>query len=75
MAALEHLGEAKLALFKAQELIKSNIGQPGDERDAVPDLLDPANLFGMRAERGTGKLCADMFEPVVGSSAKVVCHA
>ena len=75
MAALEHLGEAELAFFKAQELIESNIGQPGDVRDAVPDFLDPANLFGMRAERGIGKLCAGMFEPVVSSSVKVVCHA
>ena len=75
MAALEHLGEAELALFKAQELIELNIGQPGDERDAIPDFLDPANLFDARAEHGAGKLCAGMFEPVIGSGVKVGCHA
>ena len=73
--ALEHLGEAELSLFEAQELVESDIGQPGDERDAIPDLLDPANLFGLRAERGGAKLCAGMFEPGVRSGVSVGCHA
>ena len=56
--AFEHLGEAELSLVEAQQLVEPDVGQPGDERDAVADLLDPADLFGLRAERGGAKLCA-----------------
>ena len=73
--ALEHLGEAELSLVEAQKLVEPDIGQPGDERDAVPDLLDPADLFGLRAERGGAKLCAGMLEPGVRSGVRVGCHA
>jgi hypothetical protein len=54
VVAFEHLGEAELSLAETQKLIQPNIWQPGDKSDAIPDLLHPANLFGMRAERGAG---------------------
>ena len=50
--ALEHLGEAELALLEAQQFVEPDVGQAGDQRDAVADLLDPADLFGLRPERG-----------------------
>ena len=73
--AFEHLGEAELSLVEAQQLIEPDVGQPGDERDAVPDLLDPTDLFGLRAERSGAKLCAGVFEPGVRSGVRVGCHA
>jgi len=54
MVAFENLGEAELSLAETQKLIEPNIGQPGDESDAIPDLLHPANLFGMRSEHSAG---------------------
>ena len=63
--AFEHLGETELSLVEAQQLVEPDVGQPGDERNAVADLLDPANLLGLRAERGGAKLCAGMLQPRV----------
>jgi hypothetical protein len=54
VVAFENLGEAELSLAETQKLIEPNIGQPGDKSDAIPDLLHPANLFGMRSQRGAG---------------------
>ena len=68
--AFEHLGEAELSLVEAQQLVEPDVGQPGDERDAVADLLDPADLFGPRAERGGAELCAGLLEPGVRPSAQ-----
>ena len=65
--ALEHLGEAELSLVEAQQLVEPDVGQPGDERDAVADLLDPADLLGLRPERGGAKLCARVLKPGVRS--------
>ena len=65
--AFEHLGEAELSLVEAQQLVEPDVGQPGDERDAVADLLDPADLLGLRAERGGAELCARALEPGVRS--------
>ena len=65
--ALEHLGEAELSLVEAQKLVEPDGGQSGDERDAVTDLLDPADLLGLRPERGGAKLCARVLEPGVRS--------
>ena len=73
--AFEHLGEAELSLVEAQKLIEPDVGQPGDERDAVPDLLDPADLFGLRAERRGAELCAGALQPGVRPGASVGCHA
>ena len=73
--ALEHLGEAELSLVEAQKLIEPNGGQPGDECDAVTDLLDPADLLGLRPERGEAKLCARVLKPYVRSKFRVACHA
>ena len=42
---VEHLGEAELSLVEAQKLIEPARGQAGNERDAVADLLDAADLF------------------------------
>ncbi len=49
--ALEHLGEAELSLVETQQLVEPDGGQSGNERDAVPDLLHPADLlrFAVRA--------------------------
>ena len=47
--AFEHLGEAELSFLEAQKLIEPNVGQSRNEGDTVPDLLDPADLFGVRA--------------------------
>ena len=63
--AFEHLGEAELPLVEAQEFVEPDVGQSGDQRDAVADLLDPADLFGPRAERGGAELGAGAFEPGV----------
>ena len=47
--AFEHLGEAELPLVEAQQFVEPDVGQAGDQRDAVADLLDPADLFGLAA--------------------------
>ena len=73
--ALEHLGEAELSLVEAQKLVEPDVGQSGDERDAVPDLLDPADLLGLRPERGGAKFCARVLEPGVRSAVRAACHA
>ena len=54
-------------LSKRSSSSSRTVGQPGDERDAVPDLLDPADLLGLRPERGGAKLCARVLEPGVRS--------
>ena len=63
--AFEHLGEAELPLVEAQQFVEPDVGQPGDERDAVADLLDPADLFRLRPERGGAELRAGVVEPGV----------
>ena len=72
--AFEHLGEAELSLVEAQQFIEPDVGQPGDERDAVADLLDPADLFGLRAECGGAELRARAFEPGVRRAVRIGCH-
>ena len=64
--ALQHLGEAELALVEAHKFVEPHIRQAGDERDAVADLLDAADLFGARAELGGVEPGARLFEPEVG---------
>ena len=56
--AFEHLGEAELPLVEAQQFVEPDVRQAGDQRDAVADLLDPADLLGLRPERGGAEPCA-----------------
>ena len=40
-----------------------------------PDLLDPADLLGLRHERSGAKFCARVLEPGVRSAVGAACHA
>lgn len=42
---IQHLGVSELSLVETQQLVEPHIGQAGNHRDAVTDLLDPADLF------------------------------
>jgi hypothetical protein len=72
---LQRLHEAELPLLEFQEFGEARVGQAGDERDAVPDLLHPADFLGLRAERGGVELMARVAEPAFGPRAMVICHA
>ncbi len=72
--AFERLGEAELTLVEAQQLVEPDIGQPRDQRDAIADLLDPADLLGLRAERGGVEPRAGAFEPAVRPGVRAGRH-
>ena len=72
--AFQHLGETELTLVEAQQFVEPHVRQAGDERDAVADLLDAADLFGARAELRGAQLCAGLFEPGCRRGGQVRCH-
>ena len=72
--AFEHLDEAELPLVETQQFVEPDVRQAGDERDAVADLLDPADLFSLRPERGRPEPCAGAIEPGVGGGVRLGCH-
>ena len=72
--AFEDLGEAELSLVETQQLIEPDIGHSGDERDAVADLLDPADLLGLRPQSGGPEFCAGVVEPGIRPGVRVGCH-
>ena len=72
--AFEHLDEAELPLVETQEFVEADVRHPGDERDAVADLLHPADLFSLRPERGRPEPCAGAIEPGVGGGVRLGCH-
>ena len=63
---LEHLGEAEAAALEAQQLVEAGARQAGDHRDAVADLLDPADLLRYRTGRCDVEAGAGLCEPVGG---------
>ena len=74
LVTLEHLREAELTVLEPQQLVEAYIGQAGDQRDAVRDFVDPADLLGLRrrAERRRPR-ARRLGQPCVGPVA-VVSH-
>ena len=72
--ALQNLGKADLALVEAKQFVEPNIRQSGNERDAVADFLDAADLLGFRAELCRTEPLFGAFDPGLRSYARFSCH-
>ena len=72
--AFERLGEAELSLVEAQQFVEPDVGQSGDERDAVLDLLDAPDLLHPRAELDGAERGAGALQPGVRGRVNVLRH-
>ena len=72
--ALERLGEAELSAVETHQLVEPDVGQAGNQRDAVLDLFDPADRLDLRAEFGAIEPRPRAVEPALRQTFDVIRH-